>query len=331
MEISPEIRRFIERNTGPVSGVEPVPGHASARTYYRVHTGIGTVILCRDDSFTGVPLEEYPFYIVYSLLKETVPVPEVIGADPGLGILLLEDLGDDILETVYPKLDDRERLPLFREILSLLGEIQSVTGDSPVPFALEFDAEKLMCEFRIFIEHCLKGFYGAEPGADELTELENAFLDISRILDRPELFVLNHRDFQSRNIMIHGGRPWIVDFQDARMGLPQYDLVSLAYDDYISLDDGFRQTLLNDYRELSRERGLHSMDRDLFDYYADITAFQRNIKVGGTFSFLLREKKLPSYGKLVATTLSHVKMYVSRRRELQLAYGILKRHIPLFE
>ncbi len=330
MKIEPAVRTFLEENAGPVDSVEPVPGHASARAYSRARAGGKTFILCRDETFTGTPLEEYPFYIVYTLLKERVPVPGIIAAFPETGLLLLEDLGDEILETVYPGLAKSDRDSLFREILLVLGSIQTVTGKSPVPFSLAFDTDKLMYEFGLFIDHCLKGYYRADISEREEGDLRDAFLAIARILDRPELFVLNHRDFQSRNIMIKNRKPWIVDFQDARMGLPQYDLVSLVYDDYISLDGGFREYLVQEYRVLSRKLGVHDMGRDEFDFFADISAFQRNIKVGGTFSFLLRERGLMSYEKLIPSTLAHVKRYIGRRPELLPAYDILRRHVPVF-
>ena len=49
--------------------------------------------------------------------------------------------------------------------------------------------------------------------------------------------VLCHRDYHSRNLMLHGGTLHIIDFQDARMGPDTYDLVSLLRDSYVDLTD----------------------------------------------------------------------------------------------
>ena len=49
--------------------------------------------------------------------------------------------------------------------------------------------------------------------------------------------VLCHRDYHSRNLMLHGGRLYIIDFQDARMGPDTYDLVSLLRDSYVDIID----------------------------------------------------------------------------------------------
>ena len=47
--------------------------------------------------------------------------------------------------------------------------------------------------------------------------------------------VLCHRDYHSRNLMLHDGSLYIIDFQDARMGPDTYDLVSLLRDSYVDL------------------------------------------------------------------------------------------------
>ena len=49
--------------------------------------------------------------------------------------------------------------------------------------------------------------------------------------------VLCHRDYHSRNLMLHDGRLYIIDFQDARMGPDTYDLVSLLRDSYVDLPE----------------------------------------------------------------------------------------------
>ena len=54
--------------------------------------------------------------------------------------------------------------------------------------------------------------------------------------------MLCHRDYHSRNLMLHDGSLYIIDFQDARMGPDTYDLVSLLRDSYVDLDARSRST-----------------------------------------------------------------------------------------
>ena len=49
--------------------------------------------------------------------------------------------------------------------------------------------------------------------------------------------VLCHRDYHSRNLMLHEVSLYIIDFQDARMGPDTYDLVSLLRDSYVDFSE----------------------------------------------------------------------------------------------
>ena len=49
--------------------------------------------------------------------------------------------------------------------------------------------------------------------------------------------MLCHRDYHSRNLMLHEAQLYIIDFQDARMGPDTYDLVSLLRDSYVDLPE----------------------------------------------------------------------------------------------
>ena len=49
--------------------------------------------------------------------------------------------------------------------------------------------------------------------------------------------MLCHRDYHSRNLMLHEGQLYIIDFQDARMGPDTYDLVSLLRDSYVDFTE----------------------------------------------------------------------------------------------
>ena len=49
--------------------------------------------------------------------------------------------------------------------------------------------------------------------------------------------MLCHRDYHSRNLMLHDGSLYIIDFQDARMGPDTYDLVSLLRDSYVDFTE----------------------------------------------------------------------------------------------
>ena len=73
-------------------------------------------------------------------------------------------------------------------------------------------------------------------------ELENL---IPVLLAAPR--VLLHRDLQSSNILLHDGKPFLIDFQGMRFGAPAYDLASLLCDPYARLPQPLRTNLLARY------------------------------------------------------------------------------------
>ncbi len=66
---------------------------------------------------------------------------------------------------------------------------------------------------------------------------------------------LVHRDFQSQNVMIRSGEPYLIDFQGMRFGNPFYDLGSLLCDPYVNFSYEELAELLAFYYQLT-ERGV---------------------------------------------------------------------------
>ena len=92
--------------------MEILDGDASTRLYYRVTRRVRAPMFSAGTrAFINVPETEFPFTVVHRLLKEAVPVPAIYAMDNRRGLFLLQDLGDDLVEYVYPLLDDDESRP----------------------------------------------------------------------------------------------------------------------------------------------------------------------------------------------------------------------------
>ena len=96
--------------------------------------------------------------------------------------------------------------------------------------------------------------------------------------------MLCHRDYHSRNLMLHDGSLYIIDFQDARMGPDTYDLVSLLRDSYVDIADRELDELIAYFLALKRRRHA-GRRRDEFRRRFDLMALQRNLKALGTFGY----------------------------------------------
>lgn len=300
---------FVQRSIGHFDSLQRLDGDASTREYFRVLQGNRSYILCYDHAFEGNAEGNYPFLTVHSLLKrQGIPVPEILFTDSRRGLLLEEDCGDILLEEYNATASHDARMEMYTGLLDILVQMQSIPSDNSIPFTLTFDVEKLMFEFNFFIEHALEGHFGC---ADSVVkqELHDEFLRISMELNRPEYFVFTHRDYHSRNVLVHQGKPVIIDFQDARLGLPQYDLVSILRDSYYTLDSDDMNLLKQYYFMRAQEGGVHSMGPDEFDYYYNLMAFQRNVKAIGTFAYQVRHFGREKFRKYIGPTLSYLHDY----------------------
>src|SRR5438876_543231 len=80
--------------------------------------------------------------------------------------------------------------------------------------------------------------------------------------------VLCHRDYHSRNLMLHEAQLYIIDFQDARMGPDTYDLVSLLRDSYVDLPEHTVDELIAYFLALKGVPGPDPAFRRRFDVMA---------------------------------------------------------------
>jgi len=330
MELQESIRILFPPEERAQLTISTVKGDASTRQYFRVTGAHGNAIVCFDPTFSATAPENYPFLILRDLLSNHgIRVPELLGTAHEHGMLLLEDCGDLMLQDEVPLLNHDSLSARYRQIIDILVRIQSIrpssaSTDATIPFSLSFDQEKLMFEFDFFIEHALNGYFRGRLDDRAVAELRDEFLAIADFLVQREHFVLNHRDLHSRNIMLFRDEPVIIDFQDARLGLPQYDAVSLLRDSYVRLDSEMVEELKRYHFEQLRDAGLSAMDEAEYLRLFDLMAFQRNVKAVGTFSYQTTVIGNPSFEPCIAPTLGYLQAYIDARPELAAAGRLLE-------
>lgn len=252
-----------------IKNSEKLAGDASSREYFRLTSNKATYILMKQQPFEA---HQDSFLLMQShLKKQGINVPEVIDINASVGEVLLEDLGDTMLET-FPNSDKYYELTL--EQLYKLHTVATSTPSENCPaYKLSFDAEKLNWEFNYFYENTLIGHLDIK--GIKADQLKSDFQAISSYLaSRPQYFC--HRDFHSRNIMIKDDKAILIDFQDARMGPLSYDLVSLFFDSYVDLSDDFIKKHLGQY--MSQFQTDAAFEKEFL--YQSI---QRGLKACGTF------------------------------------------------
>ena len=119
--------------------------------------------------------------------------------------------------------------------------------------------------------------------------------------------VLTHRDFHSRNVMVKNSELVIIDFQDARMGIPQYDLASLLDDCYYQLsDENYEKLLEYYYAEMIDQIGDQKSLEEFKDLYNDMV-LQRVYKAIGSFSYIYETRKDIRYLRYIGFAMEKLK------------------------
>ena len=88
------------------------------------------------------------------------PSPVIYAHHAQEGIVLLEDLGDDLLETVAQRSDETHVAQLYKQAVDLLLTMRRATmkvNSGCRAFQLAFDEEKLMQEMDFFMTHFVRG------------------------------------------------------------------------------------------------------------------------------------------------------------------------------
>jgi aminoglycoside/choline kinase family phosphotransferase len=256
---------------------------ASTRRYYRLQLTDGrTIVGVHEDATTAASNMPNVIAVQRFLHARGIAVPEIYFTDLAAGIMLQQDLGDLSLNQALRNEPTKWELYYQDAILHML-QWQRLADDGQCPaFRLSFDVEKLMFEFEFFITHTLLGYYRANVSDTERSEIRAAFLEIAEKLAAYPNKVFTHRDYHSKNIIVFENHTqYIIDFQDARLGLMQYDLCSLLCDAYAPLSPNQRARLMDFAFEQGKD--VHRQSRGEFDHYFALSAFQRIVKAMGTF------------------------------------------------
>ena len=312
----------------PDHGVVPLTGDASTRKYFRVVPSTGPSIVL---ALHPGPIEfaTLPFVEVADLLRRMpLPVPGVIGHSDSLGILALEDLGDVTLQAHLGGSGIGRHAALYREAVGFIAQRQrrgaELASESLSPYRLAFDVEKLTWELDFFVQHFLEGYRRATFSLAERAALSDEWKAIAGDL-AAEPRVLCHRDYHSRNLMVHAGGLFVIDFQDARMGPDTYDLASLLRDSYVDISEAELDEFIGHFLSLSGRS-----DAAEFRRRFDLMAVQRNLKALGTFGNQAATRGNTAYVQYMPRTIEYARTNLARYPRFDRLRDLLATHIAEF-
>lgn len=274
----------------------PLAGDASTRKYFRVHYDNGSLVLMKRESFDT---HNDDFYLAHHFFYELgVRVPKILSVIPAKGIMLLEDLGDNNLQML--NIGSFEAQKAYLEATNILCDFQNKAeqkSKNQFPLNIRFTYDKFFNELKMTNKYFLEQYrvkkYDQPLVLDFYKEL------VSRMLEQK--FMLLHRDYHSKNIMIFKNELVLIDFQDARLGPYTYDLASLIIDPYSNIDVSLSQTLINKYYENIK---IESYDTFIKNY--NLCLLQRAIKILGTYTYQKFVKSNESYLKFIPSTVDKI-------------------------
>ncbi len=317
---------YLERTGKQTARVVPLTGDASDRRYFRVlHADASTIVLAL---YPGpFDYRTLSFKNVADLLQRMpVPIPSIHGHEDDLGILALEDLGDVTLQAHLGAAPPADHAALYREAVGVIATLQhrgrELASDGYLPYGIAFDVDKLTWELDFFLKHFVEAYRGMMIAASPRAAIrEECRQLVEELAGEPR--VLCHRDYHSRNLMLHKGRLFVIDFQDARMGPDTYDLVSLLRDAYVDVGEESVQDLIAYFLAIKGETTQQREFRRRFD----LMALQRNLKALGTFGYQTTSRRNPVYIQYMPRTLRYVRDNLLRYPQFARLHELLAAYV----
>lgn len=296
-------------------------GDASSRRYEKLMAQSGEVVLLMDmPQRPDGPVVKYgkPYSQIAHLAENITAVvainkhlvslgysaPRVPAFDLASGFGLIEPLGDKVfgrmllagedmlqpLETAAAVLADMVDKPWPRQPEATPGVSHTVH---------DYDEQAQLIEVDLLPSWFIPHARGVEAGVEQKQEFAAIWSSLLPFA-RSAIPVWNIRDYHSPNLLWlpeRAGlqRVGIIDSQDAVMGHPAYDLVSMTQDARVDIEPEMEDHILSHYISLRMQKG--GFDRDDFLTAYAVLGAQRATKILGIFARLNRRDGKPAYLK----------------------------------
>jgi N-acetylmuramate 1-kinase len=284
MKLPPGVDTFLASAGWAKAEIEPLVADASFRRYFRIRKDQRSAML-----MDAPPPKEDPGPFLRAakwLDSNGMRAPHILAEDAARGLVLLEDFGDVRMRDYLDQWPADERTIYTAAVDALVRLHQLPAG----PF-LTYGLKEYQREARLFIEwYCpLQNLKVDGPG------FVAAWQDVlAPMLPRQRAGVTVLRDYHAENIMLLGSlkKQGLLDFQDALIGHPAYDLVSLLQDARREVSPDLEAEMLEYYVSQS------GAGADFRGDYARLGA-QRNAKIVGIFVRLWKRDGKPRYLDLI--------------------------------
>lgn len=271
------LEAFLARSGWDRAAREMLAGDASNRRYLRLKLDGEPAVLMDAPPSRGEDVRPF-IKIADHLASVGLSPPRIFARDETQGFLLLEDLGDALFSTVVAR-DSTEELPLYRAATDTLIALHAqATPDAP-----DYGAETMAELAGLAGEWYAFGASGRRDD-DAAKALKDAMRGaLFALTDWSPVLVL--RDYHAENLLwlpdrSGAARVGLLDFQDAGLGHPAYDLMSLARDARRDVSPATRDAMIAHYIAGTGQ------NEDAFRLACATVSAQRNLRILGVFARL---------------------------------------------
>ena len=335
----------------------PLPGDASTRRYERLTTPTGSTLMLMDQppatesqpcDPSWTPAQRHAsgwnavarlsagrieaFAAVAEHLRHAgLSAPEIVAVDAPHGLAVIEDFGDDVFATVIA--DGEPQAPLYLSAVDAIARLHltgllptvmpGLAGDWPL---LSYDAVALQGGADLFVQWMPKLHPQLEFGAAALEDWHGAWAPIAEMGEQ-KATVMAHRDYHAENLIWLPARPdhrrvGLIDFQDAVLAHPVWDLHSLLQDARRDVPPELEAVALNHYFDVMQ------VDREVYrrDYAA--LAALNEARILGVFARLIARDGKPRYRQFMPRMWAHLDANLNKPG-LEAVAAWFRRHVPM--
>ncbi|MEK9794560.1 MAG: tRNA (adenosine(37)-N6)-threonylcarbamoyltransferase complex ATPase subunit type 1 TsaE [Hyphomicrobiales bacterium] len=287
---------FLSNSNFNIKKITNMKGDASKRKYYRVNDGKENFVLmdASEDSIKETTTSKtITDFIVFGQYLENIGlrVPKIYEFDIQKHLILEEDLGLTTYDELYSKLSFQDLInPAIESLLILVHSnyknINDLDGRAFEP--QNFDEKVFINESKIFIDYYWPYVKNSICPEEEKYEFLSIIEKIYSDLSTDKTLVL--RDYHSPNLHYlqneKGHRKCaLIDFQDALLGHPLYDLVSLAQDARFTISEDQERYIVDTFEDKFLFNDFQ-LSKSSFNEQYKILAIQRSLKILGIFARL---------------------------------------------
>ena len=277
--------------------------------------------------------EKYKNLVAYTainkfLRENKILTPKLLAHNYPKGIIVIEDFGNITFHKVL--LRKKKKLVTYQRLVDLLLKIQKIKPRSKIKNIIgkshiinKYSNKYLHKESDLFFEWYLPLFLSKKKVLHIKKKTKKILSKLYHSLNFSNSYFV-HRDYHVQNLMKVGTKIGVIDSQDALIGNPAYDLVSLIDDVRIKTSKKLKNQIYDYY--LKKTSKIYRVNSKKFLEDFNILSVQRSLKIIGIFSRLFRRDKKNKYLKLIPYTWKLLEMRMSSKTFSELK-KILDRNI----